>query len=278
MDKVRRGFFLIVLSSLLLLLCCSAIGSAAPAPIQVDARPGVSSTHVKYATLAINDMVRFFADNYHIALHKKLRIILVPDDKEYINVLVSEFGNTPATAVKLAKTTGGMAKEAKGEYKFVVKARQSAAMDDFMKGACHELVHWYQYQAGGDKKSAQIKWLLEGSANVIAYQIVETHVNGTIDKYHRRSLNVIKKASTVPPLRELYSRKDWLAAMDRYGTGVVYSKAELAVSEIAQRLGFKALFQYFLNLKNSSHAQAFERAFGLNLKNFENAMDQKMSK
>jgi hypothetical protein len=243
----------------------------------MDVRPGVSSTHVKYATYAINDVIRFFSDNYRIALRKKLRIILVPDEKEYAAVLGKDFGYPPGDAQKLSKTTGGMARDGQVEYVFAAKARKNASMDIFMHTACHEIIHWYQYTAGGNK-SAQLKWLLEGTADLIGYHIVDANIKGAMEKFRRKTWEKIKSAPAVPSLRELYSRRDWLAAMDRYGGGVVYGKAFLAVTELAQRKGINAVFNYFLNLKTYPVPVAFERAFGMNLHNFERFIDQKIRK
>jgi len=276
-QDVKKDFLLFLISGLALLLCLPQTASSATSTIKVDAKAGVSSTHVKYATLAINDIVRFFSDNYHLGLHKKLRILLVPDDKEYAKVLARDFGYTQADAAKMSRTTGGMARDGNMEYIFAAKAKQNSPMDAFMHAACHEMVHWYQYAAGGNK-SAQVKWLLEGTADVIGYNIVEAHLHGTLEKYRKRSLNVIRKAAAIPTLRELYSRKDWLAAMDRYGGNVIYSKAGLAVSELVQRQGLKSIFNYFLNLKKFTPAVAFERTFGMNLQNFERLIDQKIRK
>jgi len=246
--------------------------------IKIDARPGVSSTHFKHITIAINNITRFFSDNYKLALQKKMRIIIVPDDQTFAKVLVSDFGYAPAVAHKEAPILGGKALDAKGEYLLVIKAKASHAMPWIIEVACHEIVHWYQYQVAGSKKTGEVKWLAEGCATVIAYQIVGTVTDKTMDQYHREKLNTLRKAAAIPTLRELYSRRDWAAAMDKYGGGAVYSKATAAVLELGQRQGVNSLFYYFINLQKVPPAQAFEQAFGLNMHQFENDMDQKLGK
>jgi hypothetical protein len=273
-----KVIFLVFIAIAASLLFSAPEVAAAPSPIEVDAKPGVSSTQVKYTTLAINDIVRFFWDNYKIALHRKLRLILVPDDKVYETVLINDFKETPANAQKKAKSVGGTAKEIRGQYILVLKAKESVSMAAMIKVASHEMIHWYQYEAGGSKKSAEIKWLLEGVAEVMALQITEAHQSGEFDKYRENSLKALKKAAQIPSLKDLHSRKDWNAAMEKYGGAVVYRKAGLAVMELAQRQGVKTLFSYFINLKPQTPAKAFEQAFHLNLQKFENEMDQKYRK
>jgi len=243
--------------------------------IKIDARPGVSSTHFKYITLAINNITRFFSDNYKLALQKKMRIIIVPDDKTYESILISEFGFNPVEARKDARHTAGRAHDGKTEYLLMLKAQASDSMPWLIELACHEIVHWYQFQVAGVKKVHELKWLAEGSATVIAYQIVQSMTDSTMEQYFKKNLAALKQGKQVPSLKELRSPKDWKAASDRCGPYVVYRKAILAVQELARQQGVEALFNYFLNLPQYPPAQAFERTFGLNLQRFEADMDQK---
>jgi len=245
--------------------------------IKIDAKPGVSSTHFKYITIAINNITRFFSDNYKIALQKRMRIIIAPDNKTYEEVLLKDFGYPPATAQKDARLTAGKAREGKVEYLLLIKARPSDPVPWIIELACHEIVHWYQFQVAGLKKVHEVKWIEEGCANVIAFQIVGTMTDKTLDKYRQERSKVLKKAASLPSLKDLHSPKDWNAATDKYGGNVVYSKATLAALELSRRQGGNSIFNYFLKLQQQTPIQAFEQAFGLELHKFESEMDQKLN-
>jgi hypothetical protein len=273
--RLNRGSFLLLITNIIFLIFTSQIYSALPSPIKIESKEGVDSAQVKAVTLAINDTVQFFSDNYQFVLKNRLLMILVPDEKTYESVLRKDFGQPPAKAKKDARNTAGKAKDAKGQYMMAVKAYQSETK--VMTVICHEMVHWYQYQTEA-KKAGQIKWLLEGTANVIAYYIIDQNKKGFLKKSREGGLKTIQNAKRVPSLRQLYSRKDFNTAVDKYGGKVVYAKATLAVLTLAQRKGYKQVFRYFLNLKKHNLAQAFELAFGLNLHEFEKEMDQKFGK
>ncbi len=271
-----KKIYLAALAVLTVLLLLPA-GAGADG-IKIDARPGVSSSHFKYITIAINNITRFFSDNYKLALEKKMRIIIVPDEQTFAKVLVSDFGYPPPAAFKEGPSLGGKALETKGEYLLMIKAKATYPAPLIIEVACHEIVHWYQYQVAGSKKTGEIKWLAEGCATVIAYQIVERVTHKTVRQYQVEKLSALRQAAAIPTLRELHSRQEWAAAMDKYGGGVVYNKAIAAALELGLRKGIKSLFYYYIYLQNSPPAQAFEQAFGLNLHQFESEMDHKLGK
>ena len=245
----KPGRFWLIVSLIALILLGPTKLQAARSHFDVDARPGVSPAQIKSLSLAINDVFKFFMSNYNIALHKRMLLIVAPDDGVYADVLAKDIKMPKARAQKMSKLSGGVATETKDRYILAVKAKASEPMASIMESTCHEMVHWYQYREATRQQCSQHGWLLEGVANVIAYNIVETHLPGQVDRYRQYYLSTLKKASQVPAFVGLETGNAWEAAMEKYGGSVLYGKATLAVMELSQRTGLKSLFAYFRHLK-----------------------------
>jgi hypothetical protein len=217
-------------------------------------------------------------DNYNIALHKRMLIIVAPDDGTYTSVLAKDLKMAGARAQRMSHLTGGVATESADRYILALKTSNSLPMERLMVCTCHEMVHWYQYQEVGHEKCSKHAWLMEGVANVIAFHIVNTHINGVYDQYRLYYTGILKQAKNIPLLAGLESGKDWEAAMAKYGGNVLYGKATLATMELAQRTGIKSIFGFFRHLRHQTPEKAFRLAFNLNLNNFEKEIDQKYNK
>ncbi len=274
----KAGRHWLILSLLAALLWLPVEIPAARSPLEMDIKPGVPTTQVKYRKLAINDVFKFFLENYRINLHKTMLLVAAPDDQSYANALMKDLRMTNDKAQEAAKISAGMATESKDYYILALKVRPSEPIPSILRTTCHEMVHWYQYKEGGQQKTGQHKWIAEGVATVLACYIVDAHQNGEFNRYRQRCLMTMKQASQIPTFEALDTRKDWQAAMGKYGGGVVYSKAELAVMELAERHGIKSLFEYFRHLKHQTPEKAFRIVFKVNIKEFEKEMDQKFSK
>ena len=251
---------------------------AGRAPLEMDIKPGVSPAQVKYLNAAVNDVFKFFMENYHINLHKTMLLIAAPDEQAYASALMKDFKLPGPKAKEEANRTAGMARESKDYYILALKARASDSMASILKVTCHEMVHWYQLREGGQEKTGQHGWIMEGVANTIALHIVEGRLPGEFNKFRQNCLATLKTATTIPSFEKLDSRKDWHVAMGQYGGHVIYAKATVAVMELAQRAGIKSLFDYYRHLRHQTPAKAFRMAFKVNLQEFEKEMDQKFSK
>jgi hypothetical protein len=273
----RRQVCLIFLLAAAVFLAPSPL-QCARSPFDVDARAGVSAEQVKYLSLAVSDVFKFFMANYNIALHKRMLLIVVPDNETYASVLAKDLKMTGARAQKMSHLSGGIATESRDRYILAVKAGAKEPMDAIMTKTCHEMVHWFQYREASHEKSAQHAWIVEGVANVIAFHIVESHISGSYDHCRQYYAALVQKANQTPALAGLESGRAWEGAMEKYGGSVLYGKATLATMELAQRTGIKSLFGYFRHLKRQTPEKAFRLAFNLNLKDFEKEIDQKYGK
>lgn len=272
---LNSGRFLLLVSLAAWILWGPTELPAGRAPLEMDIKPGVSSKQVKYLKSAIQDVFKFFMVNYRINLHKTMRLIAAPNEQVYAGVLMKDFRMPGAKAQEMARQTGGVARESTDYYILVVKAKDSDSMADLLKTTCHEMVHWYQFREGGQQKTGQYSWITEGVANAIALYIVNAQIPGEYDRFRQHCLLVVKKSPTVPAFEKLDCRMNWHSAMEKGYGGVIYSKATLAVMELAERNGIKSLFEYFRHLRHQTPEKAFRMAFKVNLRDFQNEMDQK---
>ena len=251
---------------------------ATRAPLEMEIKEGVSATQVNSVKTAINDVFKFFLENYRINLHKTMLLIATPDEQSYSAALAKDFRMAQANAQESAKVSSGMATESKDYYILALKLKPSTPTPSILKITCHEMVHWYQYKEGGQQKTGQHKWISEGVATVLACYIVDAQFKGEYERHRQYCLMTLKQASQIPSFGAVDGRQDWHAGMKKYGGSVIYSKAELAVMELAERHGIKSLFEYFRHLKHQTPEKAFRIVFKVSLKEFEKEMDQKFNK
>ena len=148
---------------------------------------------------------------------------------------------------------------------------QNNRPEDRMKLFAHELIHSYQYDLSGLKKSGAFardhevpesgpKWLSEGMANYLAYKALS---EGGILSYEseRNSRFVIRAKGVDKPLSEMETRDG--------NRKVNVDYALIAVELLAKNSGESNLLDFYrLQNKNTTWQEAFEKAFGMTVTQF----------
>jgi hypothetical protein len=202
--------------------------------------------------------------NYRLELHRIVRVVLVANKSDYINAMKREFNFTQQDAEKKAKNSKGWS----FKHTIIQDAGDLSNNRKKLFNICHELVHQFQDQES-NRRHNKIRWISEGAADVITARILESINVERLAQYRQWWEQAIRKANQVPKLTELHDMKDWMAAIDKYGTNITYRTADLAVLDLVSHNGFESLFVYFKNMKNGNVDNSFKNAFGISLANYE---------
>ena len=151
------------------------------------------------------------------------------------------------------------------------KSYQNSRPEDRMKLFAHELIHSYQYDLMGLKKSGAFardhevpesgpKWLTEGMANYLGYKALS---EGGILSYEseRNSRFVIRAKGVDKPLSEMETRDG--------NRKVNVDYALIAVELLAKNSGESNLLEYHaLQNSKTTWQKAFEKSFGMTVTQF----------
>ncbi|MBI4795562.1 MAG: hypothetical protein HY790_06945 [Deltaproteobacteria bacterium] len=225
---------------------------------------GVDKDAEAQARAAVNGIFDFFQKTYGIGLQRDIRIKLSCDKLNYKKAFMNEYGVSEARAASEAK--GSLGVQRGGTLLVDLGDIRDNYYQLFV--LCHEMVHFYQGQESQDKHGA-IGWMLEGSAEALAAHILETVGVKGAKGYKNRSLEMLKKARSIPSLEILHTQPGLMAACGTYGGRVTYTTAAMAVLTLVEWRGYPALFTYFRALKSSRPDDAFYQAFGTKVSDFE---------
>jgi hypothetical protein len=253
--KTKSLVVTLAASLFLLNLCVSSPAHGGRIDVVVD--HGVDQEAEAKAKATVDAIFDFFQRTYGIGLQEDIRIKLSCDKLNYKKAIKDWHGVSESQASYEASSTAGLAR--KGDLIIDLGDIRDTKWQLFV--VCHEIVHFYQNQEGG-KKHGQLRWMSEGVANVIAAHIMETVSGQTAGTFKKYWLEKIKRAGNYPRLEYLHSP-------NQISVYLGYDTASLAVLTLVEWRGYPALFAYFRNLKDTSPEDAFYRAFGTRLSDFE---------
>jgi hypothetical protein len=231
--------------------------------IEVIPEAGVPPEAKRLTEQAANATLWYFHNNYNLGLDKTMRFVLVPNKDAFFKALQREAGMTQAEAAKHAQFIGISYKNT-----IVLICGSVRQIRFHLHATCHELVHQFQGLVSGDRHG-QVRWMTEGSAEVIAARVLETIKLDTIAHRRQEWMQILRKAPKKPMLTELTGYEVWSNAMAKYGGETAYTASALAVLTLAQQSGYEGLFLYFKNLKHNNPQKAFYNAFKIDLVDFE---------
>jgi hypothetical protein len=247
------------------------LATALAARITVEADPRLGPDMVAMTNRAVEAAQAFFSREFGLTLDHDVRIVLAADKDEFIEALVHEAHNSPSFATEQAEHASGVSQNAN----IIEHLSRKADLGTVAFILCHEITHQFQHQTSNGRHNP-VRWLSEGVADSLAARIVAGMGLGRLDDMCRQWEKIARGASDRPRLAGLHGWEDWKAARDRYGSNIVYRMGDVAVLELIDRKGLAALFDYFRLLRTLPHAQAFEKAFDLDLDNFEVQAEDRM--
>lgn len=136
----------------------------------------------------------------------------------------------------------------------------------------HELTHVLQRDLAGNGPVQWENWLVEGFADWVAYQVLDSLKVETLSKSRAEVIKTIVAGSQreLPGLAQLYSQADimtWTRTLGRYAA---YGQGMIAVDFLVEQKGLPALLDYFRSFtKVNDRQKNFAVAFGESLADFD---------
>jgi hypothetical protein len=233
--------------------------------VEIIAGEGVSKKAVEEAREGITMVELFYQDMYGLDIDYPIRLFLVSDKEQYVSILIQEFGYDRETVEKDLYNFEGLARKSL----IVSNIGTSSLGNAGLINIAHELTHQYQYFLGSHKEE-QIKWLLEGSADLMAESVIAKNGRGSVNAYAKKRISILRSVPLVPDIAKLHARGTWNTAANTTGVGVNYITADAAVIYLVGKVGFAPIFKFY-QIAGEIHdvRQAFNQAFGISIEDFE---------
>jgi hypothetical protein len=142
----------------------------------------------------------------------------------------------------------------------------------------HELTHSVQRALVDGRVINADLWLVEGSAEWVAYKVLDALNIETFVKGREGNIDVAAKArqyQTFPSLTQLVTGAEWQTWGANLGREATYNQAFLAVDFLIEQRGLPAVVEYFRSYgKLNNRERNFTRAFGEPLSEFEGKFSQ----
>ena len=279
MKKMTEKHYFFGLSAFVMGLSLFLIASLTAAQtnkIQISTELGMTDEVVASARLAADNSLRFFKETFNFELHKDIRIHIVSNPETYAAMLMSETKINQKEADRRARTTLGWSI---GDHLILQNAGPPFNPNPRRRiyNISHEIAHKFQRQECADQCS-KVVWIYEGVAGVFAARVVELSGDRPLAQQKESWLQEVRKLGKRPELKELISQSDWYKGLDKYGSDPSYSFAALAVSNLIEEKGYEPIFVYFKKLKDGSPEESFKKAFGLEMKGFEDEFKASLDK
>ena len=154
----------------------------------------------------------------------------------------------------------------------LLNGRLAGGGREWLRLIAHELTHVSQFElAGGEGRAEQ--WLAEGTAEHVAFQVLERLDAGSLDLHRRLALVRVQRQPAFAhgrlDLSTLGSPRDFTLRHQREGSVETYHLTFLLADYLVERHGFDKVVEYFQRLKRQSSAAAFRSAFGYSIATFE---------
>jgi len=194
---------------------------------------------------------------------------LAPQEKE-------RFQATKAERIALAARQRATTAVAVGMYKRVLVNELiffRYAWSERVRVLAHELTHTVQKALVDGRLISADLWLVEGSAEWVAYKVLDELDIETFAKGRERTIEVAAKArqyQTFPRLTQLVTGTEWQTWGRNLGREATYNQAFLAVDFLIEQKGLPAVVEYFrLFGKLNNRERNFTTAFGEPVSTFE---------
>jgi hypothetical protein len=264
----RRLFFI----ATVLLLIMTA-NPAAHAACTVIAEPGARELdiiNVNKGIAIFNDIVK---ESLKTSLTREISIFLCPTRENFAAVLQRELDFSEEKALQYSRLFFGVSSGNKG--KIILRLDPKLGMPMFVAyyTTPHELMHQLQTQLIGPQGSYRMKWMIEGTADLIAERVFAKIGLSSMENSEANLVNNLQRApSYVAPHDILYiTQTQWTEFSE--AKQYPYEVAELMVfylMKIAPKDPYQGIATYFSTPTNmyTNDRETFKQAFGISLDEF----------
>jgi hypothetical protein len=200
----------------------------------------------------------------------RVALYLYPDGRAYEQGLVADRHMDPAQARDIAKFSRGLG----GRDRISANESKLARLSwrERVRFLAHEFTHTIEYDLSGGRRGTSEQWLREGYAEWVSFRTVDALGLGSYAEWRARRLRQFQKAfgrRAPPPLDELSTFRQWIAARNKLGQEATYHQGFLATEQLIERRGREAVVDYFRRFASSAdRRQNFRAAFGIELEAF----------
>lgn len=240
----------------------------------VIAEDGVPAAFEEDVLRAAKYTELFYKERYGIELEEDARIIITPDRRAYAEARMREGGESREKAERHAAFASG---NSIGKTRTILlnagHAKMQSEPTKRVKTTCHELTHQVQAKLSNNRQSkAGYKWMSEGTANSLAFRIMELAGFSTVEQERSSWLQNLKDTAQLPKVTQVQDNKDWVKLVEEKKNP--YALATNMVEFLIDRCGYDAIIDYFKELKERERSVAFQKAFGMAHEDFLQEFDR----
>jgi len=249
-----------------------------PRETQLVITPGVKrpvAAHIGSYQEAVDAIVSVMTEDLQIPLRKtSFTLYFYPYREAFAEGLTEKFHTDPTVAREIAQSALGRIRQTKEGKQLLVNEEMLGSLNwpTRIHVLAHELTHIAQYELAQGGLRGDL-WFIEGSADWVAYRVLEILGMDTLDRRRIHKIAQVKREKAHgprPSLSQMVSAKDWDSLSARYGSAVPYAQAFLATDLLIQQHGISSVIDYFRQVNSSQdRLENFEAVFGQELSVFE---------
>ena len=124
-----------------------------------------------------------------------------------------------------------------------------------------------------------VEWLVRGAGYIMGVARLGEAGLGTLPQYQRAWIDALRQAGRVPQLAQMETPDGYRKTADSFTDDTASVMAEYATAELVTRYGWKSLSDWQEAVRSTGDGQkAFRQVFGLNLVDFEAAVQGKVQR
>jgi hypothetical protein len=221
---------------------------------------------------ALDAIVSVMTEDLQIPVPRtSITLYFYPDREAFAQGLTDRFNNDPTLARAVAKSALGRLRQTREGKQFVVNDEILAGLrwPERIHVLAHELTHIVQYELAEGKLAGDL-WLIEGSADWVAYRVLEVLGLDTMSRRKDLKIAQVRQEQERTPLSEMITAQDWQALNSRYGSAIPYAQAFLATDMLISQRGLSAVMDYFRRVPHATDlSENFQAVFGMELSTFQ---------
>lgn len=209
-------------------------------------------------------------ETFHLPVPRG-KLLIYPTREDFEMSLIEHLKLTP----ELAKSTARFAKSAVGGYIVHVneQAISGSPWPERIELLAHELTHSVQLTLANRPGIARPQWLIEGSAEWLAFNVTADLKLDDMNKVRPRladKVRELRRKDQLPQLTKLDSFSQWVTARGNYSFDGTYSLAFLATDFLVAQHSFARVADFFRRFETSNdHFANFNDVFGESVDDFE---------